>query len=155
MEIKADSSPESAWFAVQQKLFAFCSAVDRRQFHELRDVFLESATGDYGKGRVSANLADLLLAMEHNLGAGSNCGPSQHNVLNVRVALDEQGNWTSTAHFYAVHAGTGRWEGMLWKTWGQYEDLWEMTGNGLRIRHRQYTTFFEEGPGEIVSRVRD
>lgn len=139
-------------FLIQEQLFSFCHAVDSKRFDNLEKVFLTSATGDYGKGRTVGSLAELVASMRHNLGEESNCGPSQHNVLNLRItpAIDEK--WESTAHFYAVHEGRGQWEGLLWKTWGEYRDIWTLTEEGWKIRHRNYQTFFSEGPVEIVSR---
>lgn len=149
-----DSSTEqrmAVHFLIQERLFAFCHAVDSKQFEALGKIFLTSATGEYGEGRTVSSLAELVNRMKQNLGGGSNCGASQHNVLNLRIVPGDNDEWESTAHFYAVHEGKGPCEGMLWKTWGEYHDTWTLTEDGWKIRHRHYHTFFSEGLAEIVS----
>ncbi|CAB1370472.1 nuclear transport factor 2 family protein [Denitratisoma oestradiolicum] len=137
---------------IQERLFAFGSAVDSKQFPRLSEAFASSASGDYGQGRGHRSCDELIQSMEQHLGAGSNCGPSQHNILNVRVFVAPDDGVESQSNFYAVHEGVGRLQGQIWSTWGQYNDSWVSTVEGWRIQHRRYVTFFSAGPADIVGR---
>jgi hypothetical protein len=139
-------------FLIQDRLYAFGRAVDTKQFSRLAETFAADVTGDYGYGRTHTGRDELIGSMEHHLGQGSNCGRSQHNVLNVQVSVDSDGVVNSRSNFYAVHEGVGRLQGEIWSTWGEYNDIWTLTPEGWRSRHRHYVTFFSEGPGDIVSR---
>mgnify|MGYP001765967280 CR=1 FL=1 len=139
-------------FLIQERLFAFGRAVDSKRFSDLTETFAADAGGDYGEGRSVSTCKELIAAMEHNLGSGSNCGASQHNILNVQVTVDANGGTASKANFYAVHEGLGRLKGQLWSTWGEYHDSWVLTPDGWRISFRRYVTLFSQGPAEIVTR---
>ncbi len=138
-------------FLIQERLFEFGRAVDSKQFDKLDTVFDENAVGIYNGKRGHDTRAQLIASMHHNIGSNSYCEASQHNVLNVQIMSDDEETAESRAHFYAVQAGCDRYEGQYWKTWGEYNDFWVMTAVGWRIRKRLYTTFFSEGPAEIVT----
>lgn len=148
----ADKERMLLTFLIQERLFAFGRAVDSKQFPQLSEVFAPSASGDYGYGRGHQSCDELIQSMEQHLGPGSNCGPSQHNILNVRVSRNPDGGVESQSNFYAVHEGVGRLQGQIWSTWGQYNDAWRLTDDGWRIQHRRYVTFFSAGPADIVAR---
>lgn len=141
----------AAWFLVQDRLAEFGRAVDAKQFHRLEQVMTPDVVGIYNGQRSHETCAQLIDAMEINLGVDSYCAKCQHNVLNVQVFLDGKDHIESLANFYAIQQGQYDYEGQYWKTWGEYNDFWVRTPGGLRLRERRYTTFFSEGPAEIVT----
>lgn len=151
MNMSTDQARMTTSFLIQERLSEFGRAVDTKQFDRLDAVFDQNAVGTYNGRNSHRTAAQLIEAMHHNLGDNSHCGVSQHNILNVQVALDDDASAESRAYFYAVHAGLGIYDGQLWKTWGEYNDFWILTAAGWRIRERRYTTFFSEGPAEIVT----
>ncbi|HEY4548527.1 MAG TPA: nuclear transport factor 2 family protein [Pedomonas sp.] len=134
------------------KLAQFGLAIDRMEPGLLSDVFDPDICGEYG-GVVRHTTRDEFIAslLEH-LGPGSNCGRKQHNILNLIVLGQSAETALTRCNFYAVHQGVRRFEGQLWKTWGEYEDTWRLTETGWRIAYRRYTTYFTEGPDEINTR---
>jgi len=142
---------------VQRLYVRYCDIVDGKRFDELGDVFLDEATGDYsqalGPGVVSPNLKSLIASMHLNLGAGSNCGPTHHNVGNFAIQVEGH-TATSTVHYYAVHRGINDYAGQLYSMWGQYEDQLEKTAAGWRVKARVYKCFLSEGPSGVVSASR-
>jgi hypothetical protein len=140
------------WFLIQDRLFTFCRIVDSKDFDRLDEVFLPEGTGNYNGHQTQESCAGLIASMHHSLGPGSNCGSTQHNVLNLQVEMVDAGHATSKAYFYAEQYGARRFEGEIWTTWGEYKDNWLKTAAGWRILHRHYTTFFSRGPDEIVTR---
>ena len=151
MNKSADQNRMATSFLIQERLFEFGRAVDTKQFHRLDAVFDQKAVGIYNGRNGHDTAAQLIDAMHQNLGNNSNCGASQHNILNVQIVSDGDEEIESRAYFYAIHAGLGPYDGQLWKTWGEYNDFWVLTAAGWRIRQRRYTTFFNEGPAEIVT----
>lgn len=139
-------------FLLGEKLADFGKAVDTKHFDTLLEVFAEDATGNYGERPGHSSCRELIDSMAHNLGEGSNCGASQHNVLNLRLVEHDGDRAVTRSNFYAVHQGLNRFSGQLWSTWGEYLDSWLLTPAGWRIWHRQYHTLFSEGPEQIVSR---
>ncbi|MCJ1885080.1 nuclear transport factor 2 family protein [Pseudomonas sp. LA21] len=140
--------------AIEGLYIRYCDLVDSKRFDELADVFMDEATGDYtqalGPGVISPNLASLVASMHLNLGKGSNCGTTHHNVGNFSIEID--GKSASTrVHYYAVHRGINDCAGALYSMWGQYEDRLEKTASGWRVKARVYKCFLSEGPAAVVS----
>ena len=139
--------------AIEGLYIRYCDLVDSKRFDELGDVFMDEATGDYtqalGPGVISPNLASLVASMHLNLGEGSNCGATHHNVGNFSIDID--GHSASTrVHYYAVHRGINDCAGALYSMWGQYEDRLEKTAAGWRVKARVYKCFLSEGPAAVV-----
>jgi 3-phenylpropionate/cinnamic acid dioxygenase small subunit len=138
--------------AIEQVYIRYCELIDAKNFDGLGDVFTADTIGEYkGYNNVTRSLAELLVAMHHNLGAGSNCGATQHNVGNFRITVKGD-SAESKVHYYAVHRGLGNYEGGLYSMWGQYRDVLVRTAAGWRVKHRQYDIFLTEGPAGVVSR---
>lgn len=136
---------------ITDRLLEFSRAVDTKKFERLENVFAPVAVGIYNGRRSHETCAELIASMHRNLGDNCYCGASQHNVLNVQVEMEGTDRATSRAYFYAVQLGVDRYDGQFWKTWGEYHDFWTLTAAGWRIHERRYTTFFSEGPAEIVT----
>jgi hypothetical protein len=140
---------------IEQVYFLYCDLIDTKDFDGLTGVFTPDTVGDYrsipGKHLV-AGLAPLVESMHHNMGAGSNCGRTHHNVMNLRASID--GDHARTrAHYFAVHRGLNAYEGQLYSMWGEYNDRWIRTDEGWRVAYRGYDSMVVEGPREICSRT--
>ena len=135
--------------AIEQTYIRYCEAIDAKQFERLSEVFTADTNHDYtqalGPGVYVTSLAQLLESMHANLGEGSNCGATQHNVNNFRIAVDGD-TATAKVNYYAIHRGIGRFAGALYSMWGLYDDQLVRTVDGWRIAQRKYTTFTVEGP---------
>jgi len=139
---------------IEQAYYLYCEAIDTKQFGRLVGVFSEDTVGDYravpGKRRIEGR-DQLLATMATNLGPGSFCGRTHHNVSNIRLQVDgdEAESW---AHYYAVHEGALDYEGELYVMWGEYHDQWARTADGWRVTVRGYDPFITRGPREITTR---
>jgi hypothetical protein len=142
--------------AIEQVYIRYCEIVDAKSFDDMHEVFTPDCVGDYthslGPGVISPNRESLIASMHANLGEGSNCGPTHHNVLNFRIAVT--GDVASAkVHYYAVHRGCGDFEGALYSMWGQYEDDLVRTPAGWRVAARVYKCYVSEGPGGVTSKM--
>lgn len=135
--------------AIEQVYIRYCEVVDAKEFALLSEVFTPDTYHDYtqslGPGVVITGLEQLVDAMKTNLGPSSNCGATQHNVGNFRIAVDGD-TATAKVNYYAVHRGLGEYEGALYSMWGLYDDNLVRTPEGWRISHRIYSSALTEGP---------
>jgi ketosteroid isomerase-like protein len=138
--------------AIEQVYIRYCELIDRKQFDGLTDVFTDDSVGEYkAYNNVTHGIKEIVTAMHWNLGTGSNCGATQHNVNNFRIAVDGD-NATAKVHYYAVHRGIGVCEGSLYSMWGQYTDSLIRSAASWRVKHRRYDIFLTEGNTKVVSR---
>jgi ketosteroid isomerase-like protein len=139
---------------IEQAYYLYCEAIDTKQLDRLVGVFSEDTVGDYravpGKLLIGSR-DDLLKNMWNNLGPGSFCGRTHHNVTNLRLEVDGD-TAESWAHYYAVHEGALDYEGELYVMWGEYHDQWVRTDEGWRVKVRGYDPFITRGPREITTR---
>ena len=139
--------------AIEAVYVRYCELVDAKQFDRLDEVFTADTRGDYtqalGPGVVTEGLAALVEAMHANLGAGSSCGATHHNVTNFRMAVDGD-RATAKVHYIAAHAGAGTHAGSTYVMWGQYDDRLICTEAGWRVAERVYTLALSEGDPELV-----
>jgi 3-phenylpropionate/cinnamic acid dioxygenase small subunit len=140
---------------IEQVYYRYCEVIDSKVFEDLDEVFITDAVGDYqsANGNLDQGLASLVTRLKRGMGPQSDCGPTQHNVMNVRVEVDGD-TATSKAHFYAVHRGINNQAGQIYTCWGQYDDTWVRTPMGWRIRHRDYQNFLTEGPVAVIRATR-
>ncbi len=136
---------------IEQVYFLYCEIIDAKDFDRLVEVFTPDSIGDYrsSNGILQDGTAALARRLHHGMGAGSDCGATQHNVFNIRVEIDGD-TATSRAHFYAVHQGVRHCEGQTYTCWGEYSDRWVRTAAGWRIAHRLYRNFLTEGPVDVI-----
>ncbi|MFZ6047713.1 nuclear transport factor 2 family protein [Pseudomonas sp. CR3202] len=97
---------------IEQRYVRYCELIDHgKQFEAMGEVFTPDTHGEYAQyGTVVSGVDQLIAAMRHNLGTGSNCGATQHYVNNFRIAVDGD-RATGRCHFYAVHQGLNRYAG--------------------------------------------
>jgi 3-phenylpropionate/cinnamic acid dioxygenase small subunit len=138
---------------IEQGYILYCDLVDHKRFDGMLGVFTHDAVQDYSSfhDNVLHGLEPLIAMMHGNMGEGSNCGPTHHNVGNFRVSVDGD-TAESRTNYYAVHRGLNAYEGLLFSMWGEYHDFWLRTPQGWRVNKRSYSTFLTEGPHQICSR---
>jgi 3-phenylpropionate/cinnamic acid dioxygenase small subunit len=134
--------------AIEQVYIRYCELIDAKQFDLLTEVFTADTWHDYTQslpGVIVTSLAPLLASMHANLGAGSNCGATHHNVGNFRIRVTSD-RAEAKVNYYAVHRGIGKLEGALYSMWGLYDDQLVRTPAGWRVARRKYSSFLTEGP---------
>ncbi len=135
--------------AIEAVYVRYCEIVDAKQFDAMDEVFAADATGDYtqalGPGVISPDRASLIASMHCNLGTGSLCGATHHNVGNFRITLAGD-TAQARVNYHAVHQGAGRLQGALYTMWGHYDDDLVRTPAGWRVAARRYFCAFSEGP---------
>lgn len=138
---------------IEQRYIRYCELIDHgKQFDRMGEVFTADTVGEYAQyNNVVHGLPDLIKALHFNLGPEGNCGNTQHNVGNFRIAVENDTAY-SKAHFYAVHEGRNRFEGEVYSMWGEYEDRWIRKPEGWRVARRIYHVFLTQGPAGVVSR---
>jgi hypothetical protein len=138
---------------IEQVYILYCDLVDHKQFDGMTGVFTHDAVQDYSAAynNVVHGVEPLIAQMHANLGEGSNCGPTHHNVVNFRVTVDGD-TAESRAHYYAVHKGLNAYDGQVYSMWGEYHDFWLRTPQGWRVNKRFYSVFLTEGPHQVCSR---
>ena len=119
--------------AIEREVVRFARAMDERDWDTIRKIMLPDAT---------ARLADQdLKGPEEVVGKIRSfldrCGPTQHLVGNVLVAIGSDGaSATSRAYINDRHVGTGERSGLIYATLGEYFDKWEKHDGAWRMRHR-------------------
>ena len=139
--------------AIEAVYVRYCELVDAKQFDRLIEVFTAETRGDYtqalGPGVVTEGLAALVEAMHANLGAGSSCGATHHNVTNFRIAVDGD-EASAKVRYIAAHAGAGEHAGQTYTMWGEYADRLERAATGWRVAERVYTLALSQGNPALV-----
>ncbi|MDP3674914.1 MAG: nuclear transport factor 2 family protein [Novosphingobium sp.] len=140
--------------AIERLYVRYCELVDAKDFARLDEVFTPDTRGDYtqalGEGVVTEGLAMLVAAMEANLGAGSHCGATHHNVTNFDIAVEGDAA-TAQVHYIAAHAGVGALAGRHYTMWGEYDDHLVRTEEGWRVSERIYTLAVATGDPAVVA----
>lgn len=134
--------------AIKQVYIRYCEIVDLKDFDRMVEVFTEDTVGDYTSlrpGDRRDGVRPLIERMHLNLGKGSNCGPTHHNVGNFRISVDGD-TARAKVYYYALHRGLGRFEGALYSMWGQYDDELVRTADGWRVKKRLYQSMLRDGP---------
>jgi hypothetical protein len=136
--------------AVHRVYLDYCDVIDSKQFDDLDRVL----TADYRdtQGVVIDGLAPLVSGLRQNMGPGSTCGPTHHNVLNFRIDPIDDAHASAQVHFHAVHCGVGAMAGEFYTVWGQYDDRLVLTDVGWRITNRRYTNYVVDGDKAVIRR---
>lgn len=118
---------------IERLMVAYASAIDRRDWAGLDEVLAPDATAHYeslgrfdGRGAILAMLRDFL----------DRCGPTQHLVGNLRVAVEGR-HATASCAIHAIHVGLGAYSDRLLTVWGEYRDRLELRPEGWRITHKE------------------
>jgi hypothetical protein len=126
----------------------YCWALDMRQFEELREVFVEEATADYGPEIGQLNSVDAIADIcQRALGP---LDASQHIVANHDVVLDGD-TARCRCYFQAQHVRHAAEGGPNLIIAGIYSDQLVRTSDGWRIRHRTLTPVWSDGNPAVMS----
>jgi hypothetical protein len=138
--------------AVQRVYLDYCDVIDEKRFDDLDQIFTSDCEGDYrdGGGVVMIGLTELIAGLHRNLGPGSTCGGTHHNVLNFRIDALDESHAETRVHFYAVHRGAGAMSGELYSVWGCYRDQVVLGPDGWRIAKRRYTNYVTDGDKAVI-----
>lgn len=133
--------------AVREGLARFARLLDTKQWEALDEVFAEDVTFDYGLGE-QAGLAALTANMRRFLDV---CGPSQHLIGSIAIALTSDGQTaTSRAYVQARHQRAGDLGGAVFDSNGEYIDQWERRPAGWRIVRRVAQWQTQSGEAAII-----
>jgi len=127
----------------------YCDIIDAKDFDRLTEIFTADAMQDYsatlGPAGVIHGTGPLIAGAHLNMGEGSNCGQTHHNVVNFRIAVSGDAA-KAKVHYYAVHLGVRKYPGAIYSMWGEYDDELVRTEEGWRVSNRLYRCFLTEGP---------
>ena len=135
--------------AVVDLTVAYCWAIDRHEFEELRTVFLPDATARLGD--VECDGIDAIIARIS--GALTPLDDSQHIIANHEVHVDGD-RATSRCYLHAQHVRRAADGGPNFVVAGRYEDELVRTPAGWRIARRVLTSMWTEGNTAVVGRPR-
>jgi len=126
---------------IERLLMAYATALDKRDWAALDEVFTPDATAHYKSiGHFGSRAAMVSMFREYL----ERCGATQHLLGNMRVDVDG-GKATATCYLQAIHAGLGKHQGKLLTVWGEYRDRLELRPAGWRIVHRELTVLHASG----------
>jgi ketosteroid isomerase-like protein len=129
-------------------LARYCTALDRRDWDRLADVFTADAVCDYGALGTPTGVAEITGLVRGTL---DTLDATQHLIGNVVVAVDGD---TATAHCYLIaqHLREGTPGGETYLLGGTYEDVLLRTADGWRITHRTLDRLWATGNRDVVMR---
>ena len=122
----------------------YCWALDTNEWDALDGVFLPDATADLGRaldGReaIKARIRSALEPLDD----------SQHLVATHQVRVDGD-EATCRCYLQAQHVRAGVEGGDTFLFAGRYEDRFERTSDGWRIRHRTIVRMWTDGNPAVV-----
>ncbi len=122
----------------------YCWALDTNSWDALDDVFLPDATAELGRpleGRdaIKARIRSALEPLDD----------SQHLVATHQVRVDGD-EATCRCYLQAQHVRAGVEGGDTFMFAGRYEDRFERTSDGWRIRHRTIVRMWTDGNPAVV-----
>ncbi|MDD3352074.1 nuclear transport factor 2 family protein [Zoogloea sp.] len=122
-------------------LMGYAEALDRRDWPALEQVFTADATAHYTSiGHFEGREAIIEVVRQ----ALSVCGPTQHLIGTVRIAVHGDGA-TARCYLQAIHAGLGDYRDRTLTVWGEYRDRLVRRPEGWRIAHRELALIHMSG----------
>jgi hypothetical protein len=132
---------------IHRALCAYGRALDERDWSALERLFVPDVTADYGGGEFRVAGAGAIVDMCRSMLGG--CGPTQHLLGNLVV--DRVGDaLVSRCYVRAAHRGAPPREHLAYEVWGQYEDRWRRTEDGLKIAARRMRVDCELGTRDVL-----
>jgi 3-phenylpropionate/cinnamic acid dioxygenase small subunit len=126
---------------IRSVLIRYASALDKKQYDRLDEVFVPEATANY-IGLASLEGLDSIVKLVS--GVLDRCGNTQHLLGNMEMAL--QGDRaTASCYLQAIHVGLGEYSDQVYTVWGEYRDQLVKTAAGWRISHRELAVLHETG----------
>ena len=131
--------------AIVEVLDRYATALDRRDWALLDDVFTADARVSFAAGEVIGSAA-IVAAIRAFL---DGCGPTQHLLGNYRVRILGD-SAESACYARAIHVDAAGQGGRTYEVGIEYRDLLERTGAGWRIAARSFHTLWETGSREVL-----
>ena len=124
----------------------YATALDRRKWELLEDVFTADLTFDAGEW-VMEDRESYVAMVKTYLGG---CGPTQHLLGNYRIEFQGDDAATSACYVKAFHLDRDRGAELTYDMGGEYRDRLRRTPEGWRIHHRTLEVFYETGSREVL-----
>ncbi len=132
----------SATRSIEEVLFRYATAIDRKDWALLDGVFVPDARADVRQvGGIAGPDATVRAWLE---GAMARYRVLQHFVTNVRVVVDGDGA-RSLAYVHAIHGEKREGRMAFFELGGEYEDTLVKTPDGYRIAERTLHRRFVRG----------
>lgn len=139
-------SPDPALVqALHEVLVRYARLCDERDWAQIARVFAPTATAEYG-GYAVRDPAAIERMLRRSL---TGCGPTQHLLGNLTVAIDGDVPLSRIA-VRALHRGAGARADMVYECIGEYHDRWQLGADGWRIVQRRMVVAFELGSREVL-----
>lgn len=132
-------------FGIQATLMRYSTALDRRDWRLMEEVFTEDLVYDAGEW-VTRSLAEYLARVRPYL---DGCGPTQHLLGNYRIVLDGD-RASSAVYVRAFHFGTRELGETTYEMLGEYRDRLVRTAAGWRSRERSLRLVGERGTRAVL-----
>jgi ketosteroid isomerase-like protein len=127
--------------AIRDLALRYCTAVDRRDWDLLAELFLPDATVDVQRSNLMRGTDEIVARYRRGL---SRYDATHHMVTNHEIAVDGD----SARHSCLVHAQHMRPDAAgstIFTIGGRYEDQLVRTPQGWRFKHRELVTIWSEG----------
>jgi len=126
---------------IEAVMIRYASALDKKQYGRLSDVFTPEGTANY-IGLAECKGLDSIIKLVS--GVLDRCGQTQHLLGNVQI--DVQGDRaTASCYLNAIHVGLGDYSGQVYTVWGEYRDQLVRTAAGWRISYRELSPIHAQG----------
>ena len=126
---------------IEAVLIRYASALDKKQYERLSEVFIPEGTANY-IGLAECKGLDSIIKLVS--GVLDQCGHTQHLLGNIQI--DIQGDRaTASCYLQAIHVGLGDYSDQVLMVWGEYKDQLVKTAAGWRISYRELSPLHAEG----------
>jgi len=122
-------------------LLRYASALDKKQYDRLDEVFTPEGTANYIGLAECKGLGSIVKLVS---GVLDQCDHTQHLLGNIQI--DVQGNRaTASCYLQAIHVGLGEYSDQVYTVWGEYRDQLVKTAAGWRISYRELSVLHTQG----------
>lgn len=132
--------------AIHLQLCAIARAMDERAWNALGSLIAEDATGDFGDGWEVRGRQGFVEVFQRFLGS---CGPTQHLLGNLEVAVDG-GGADSRCYVRDMHQGRGDAAHLFFSSPGIYFDRWRRIDGVWLLAHRTKKNLMKIGAVEAL-----
>jgi ketosteroid isomerase-like protein len=126
---------------IQTVLNLYASAIDKRNWSQLEQVFTPDAVANFiGIGQFEGRQAitDLISSVLMQ------CSVTQHLLGNINIEVSGD-TASATCYLSALHVGIGDYAAETLTVWGEYSDELVRTADGWRIANRTLTSQYASG----------
>ncbi len=130
---------------IKDLLVSYAVALDYKNWPVLEQVFHDDIHVEYGEREfIDGKHEDIGMIRRYLDG----CGPTQHLLGNFRIEISGT-TATSACYVRGIHAGAGDKSEKSYDLWAEYQDQWELTDGGWRIKQRIEHIFNEVGDLDV------